>query len=288
MLFMEDTKTKDNGCLYVVATPIGHLDDITYRAVEVLKSCDLILCEDTRHSKRLFQNYSIETPLRSLHAHNEHQISKGLIERIKAGENMALVSDAGTPLISDPGFTLIELAHRQAVKIVPIPGPSAVITLLSVAGLPVQPFTFHGFIPPKQKQRVAFYEGLLPLDQTHVFYESSHRIVKSLIDLEAVFNDDTRVCVGRELTKRFEHIYSGNPAQVKTQIESDAQHQKGEFVVAVSGQTIAQKNVLDKSSQQLALSLKPLLPPKQAAAVVAEHCQVNKKQVYEFIISQGD
>jgi Predicted methyltransferases len=151
MLIMTDTKTKDSGTLYVVATPIGHLDDISYRAVDVLKSCDLILCEDTRHSKRLFQNYTIDTPLRSLHAHNEHQISEGLIERIKAGETMALVSDAGTPLISDPGFTLIELAHQENITVSPIPGASAVITLLSVAGLPVQPFTFHGFIPPKKK-----------------------------------------------------------------------------------------------------------------------------------------
>lgn len=282
---MTDTQPKDSGALYVVATPIGHLDDISYRAVETLKTCDLILCEDTRHSKRLFQNYSIDTPLRALHAHNEHQISEGLIERIKAGETMALVSDAGTPLISDPGFTLIELAHKKHVTVVPIPGASAVITLLSVAGLPVQPFTFHGFIPPKKNQRLAFFKQLTPLNQTHVFYESSHRIAQSMTDLASVLTEDNLVCVGRELTKRFEQLYRGTAEQVRDSILAGANHQKGEFVVAISGQTIAKKNALDDASKQLAQSLKQLLPPKQAAALVAEHCDVNKKQVYQFIIN---
>ncbi|KAA3649148.1 MAG: 16S rRNA (cytidine(1402)-2'-O)-methyltransferase [Proteobacteria bacterium] len=285
MLIMTDTHRKDSGYLYVVGTPIGHLDDLSFRAVDVLKSCDLILCEDTRHSKRLFQNYDIETPLRSLHAHNEHQVSGALIERIKAGDNMALVSDAGTPLISDPGFPLITEAHQQSIRVIPIPGPSAVISLLSVAGLKVQPFTFHGFIPPKKNQRLDFFKSISPLNQTHVFYESSHRIIQSMSDLTTVLTDQDLVCVGRELTKRFEQLYRGSAEQVLDMLMEASNHQKGEFVVAISGSAVTQIDTLEASSQQLAILLKPLLPPKQAAAVVADHYHVNKKQVYEFIIN---
>lgn len=284
---MTNPSLKDSGILYVVATPIGHLGDISYRAVEVLSSCDLILCEDTRHSKRLLQTYNISTATRSLHAHNEHQITTSVLAQIEQGSDMALISDAGTPLISDPGFVLIEQAHQNGIKVIPIPGASAVIALLSVAGLPVQPFTFHGFIPPKKNQRMAFYEHLLPLKQTHVFYESSHRIVKSLGDLASVLDTDAQVCVGRELTKRFEHIYLGSASQVNAEIQSDSQHQKGEFVIAVSGKAKTIPEALDDNSQQLALLLKPLLPPKQVAAVVAEHHGVHKKQVYQYLTDQS-
>ncbi|MCX7544067.1 16S rRNA (cytidine(1402)-2'-O)-methyltransferase [Marinicella gelatinilytica] len=285
---MTDTNLKDSGILYVVATPIGHLDDISYRAVEVLKNCDLILCEDTRHSKRLLQNYNITTATRSLHAHNEHHISASILAQIKQGSHMALISDAGTPLISDPGFPLIEQAHQQGIKVMPIPGASAVIALLSVAGLPVQPFTFHGFIPPKKNQRLAFYQSLLPLNQTHVFYESSHRIAKSLVDLSTILDSEARVCVGRELTKRFEHIYSGNAEEVSQQIQESTNHQKGEFVIAVSGRISSATLTLNDDTQKLALLLKPLMAPKQAASVVAEHHGANKKQVYEFIINSSN
>ncbi|GAA4818319.1 ribosomal RNA small subunit methyltransferase I [Marinicella pacifica] len=280
---MTEANTKDSGTLYVVATPIGHLDDITYRAINTLKSCDLVLCEDTRHSKRLLQTYGIETATRSLHTHNEHQLTPELLAQIKAGQNMALISDAGTPLISDPGFPLIEQAHQQGIQVVPVPGPSAVIAFLSVAGLSVQPFTFHGFIAPKQNQRQAFYQHLLPLNQTHVFYESAHRIVNSLNDLVLVLGADAQVSVGRELTKRFEQLFIGSAEKVMADIESDKNHQKGEFVVAVSGQTKARMHPMDAQSRRLARQLKPLLPPKQAAAVVAEHYDINKKMVYEFI-----
>lgn len=285
---MTNANSKDSGHLYVVGTPIGHLDDLTNRAVDVLKSCDLILCEDTRHSKRLLQTYNIDTPLRSLHAHNEHQVSTTLVEQIKSGQNMALISDAGTPLISDPGVPLVAEAHKQNIPVSPIPGASAIISLLSVAGLPVQPFTFHGFIPPKKNQRMAFYKHICPLDHTHVFYESSHRIAQSITDLASVLSSRDEVCVGRELTKRFEQLYRGSAEQVMAMILNGPNHQKGEFVVAVSGQAVSNTNELDEKTQQLALSLKPLLPPKQAAAIVANHYQVNKKQIYEFIISQSD
>ena len=287
MLIMTATKKKDSGCLYVVATPIGHMDDMTYRAVEVLKRCDLILCEDTRHSKRLLQHYGIDTHTRSLHVHNEHRVSTSFIADLKAGQHIALISDAGTPLISDPGFTLIAMARSEHLTVQPIPGASAVIALLSAAGLPVQPFTFHGFIPPKKNQRIEFYQQLMPLNHTHVFYESSHRIAQSLDDLNSVLDDQAQVCVGRELTKRFEQFYSGNAQQVCEEIRSGEQHQKGEFVVAIYGQARGTSQ-LDDNSRQLGRQLQPLLPPKQAAKVVAEHYGLNKKQVYEYLISSAD
>ncbi len=280
---MTDSKTKDSGCLYVVATPIGHLEDMTYRAVNTLKSCDLILCEDTRHSKHLLNAYGIETTTRSLHAHNEYQATPALLAQIKAGQNMALISDAGTPLVSDPGFPLIEQAHQQGIRVIPVPGASAVIALLSVAGLPVQPFTFHGFIPPKTNQRKTFYQQLLPLNQTHVFYESSHRIVPSLTDLVAVLGAGVPLRIGREMTKQFEHIYIGSAEAVKANIESSQNHQKGEFVVAIGGLEKTPVHQMDEASRRLARQLKSLLPPKQAAAVVAEHYDLNKKTVYGYI-----
>lgn len=282
---MTTTIQKDSGCLYVVATPIGNLADISFRAIEVLQQCDLIVCEDTRHSKHLLQNYDIETPTRSLHAHNEDQVAGQLINQIQAGQNIAIISDAGTPLISDPGFPLLQQAHAAGIQVAPIPGASAVISLLSVAGLPVQPFTFHGFIPSKKGQRKIFYQSLLPLNQTHVFYESSHRIMASVIDLQLIFGDDSTVCIGRELTKRFEHIYHGSVAEIIAQMAADNYSQKGEFVVAINGQIDRQDKGLNFEQQALAQTLKPLLPPKQAAAVIANHYQVNKKQVYEFILS---
>ncbi len=282
---MTMTLLKDSGCLYVVATPIGNLADFSFRAIEILQQCDLIVCEDTRHSKHLLQNYDIQTPTRSLHTHNEDQIAGQLIKQLQDGEQLAIISDAGTPLISDPGFPLVQQAHAAGIQVIPIPGASAVISLLSVAGLPVQPFTFHGFIPSKKSQRKIFFQSLLPIDQTHVFYESSHRIMASVADLSLIFGADTEVCIGRELTKRFEHIYRGTLAEIIAEMENDHYSQKGEFVVAISGQTDRQAMAMSVEQQALARTLKPLLPPKQAAAVIADHYQVNKKQAYEFILS---
>lgn len=284
-LTMTMTLVKDSGCLYVVATPIGNLADISFRAIEVLQQCDLIVCEDTRHSKHLLQNYNIDTPTRSLHAHNEDQIAGQLISQLQSGQELAIISDAGTPLISDPGFPLVKQAHAAGIRVIPIPGASAVISLLSVAGLPVQPFTFHGFIPSKKSQRKVFYQSLLPLDKTHVFYESSHRIMASVTDLSLIFGAHTEACIGRELSKRFEHIYRGSLANIITEMTADSYSQKGEFVVAISGQADSQESVLNFEQESLARLLKPLMPPKQAAAVVASHYQVNKKMVYEFILN---
>jgi len=282
---MNDSSTTQSGILYVVATPIGNLKDITIRAIEVLQSCDLVVCEDTRHSQRLFQAHAIKNKTKALHQHNENHDSELIIAQIQGGLNVALVSDAGTPLISDPGFPLLQLAHQQGIKVVPIPGPSALIALLSVAALNTNPFVFHGFLPAKSQQRLHVYKNWLPLDSTHVFYESSHRIMDSVIQLTEVFGDDTQIAMGRELTKKFEQIFRGRAADLLDLLTSNNKHQKGEFVLAIQGMKISTDKLLSNEQAALASTLNQYLPPKVAAKIVAEHYQINKKQVYEYILS---
>ncbi len=283
---MNDSYDNKLGTLFIVATPIGNLQDITYRAIEVLKTCQWVACEDTRHSMRLFQEYGIRTKSIALHQHNENHSSKHIIELLLNGDDVALVSDAGTPLISDPGYPLVQLAHENNLTVTPIPGPSALIALLSVAALNTQPFVFHGFLPPKKQQRMHFYQSLLPLQSTHVFYESSHRIADSIKQLKDILGKNTLVVMGRELTKRFEHVFRGTAGELSTLISEQPNQQKGEFVIALQGEKQANTDQLTTSQQELAIQLKQHLPPKVAAKVVADHFDINKKQVYQFILSQ--
>ena len=281
---MNDSSKTQAGTLYVVATPIGNLEDITLRAINVLQHCDLIACEDTRHSQRLFQAHGIKSKTKALHQHNENHDSEKIIEQILSGLNVALVSDAGTPLISDPGFPLLQLAHQQGIQVVPIPGPSALIALLSVAALNTNPFIFHGFLPPKSQQRIHVYQNWLPLESTHVFYESSHRILDSIKQLVEVFGDDTEIAMGRELTKKFEQIFRGRAVDLLSLLRSNNKHQKGEFVIAIQGQKNNTEICLTNEQSSLAVTLNQHLPPKIAAKIVAEHFKINKKQVYQFIL----
>lgn len=282
---MNHTSNLSAGTLYVVATPIGNLKDITYRAVEVLLHCSWAACEDTRHSQRLFQAYNIQCKTIALHQHNENQTSGKIIELLLNGEDVALVSDAGTPLISDPGFPLVQQAHELGIKVSPIPGPSALIAFLSASAVKSQPFTFHGFLPAKKQQRLNFYESLLPLDTTHVFYESSHRIVDSVQQIKSVFGAQCQVAMGRELTKQFEQIFVGSVDQLLELLLADNNHQKGEFVVAIEASKVKADDELSTAQQQLANDLKSHLPPKIAAKIVADHYSINKKQVYEYILN---
>ncbi len=284
---MIDSSDKPAGILYVVATPIGNLDDITIRAIEVLRSCDLVACEDTRHSQRLFQAHSINSKTKALHQHNENHDSEKIVSQIKNGLNVALISDAGTPLISDPGFPLLKLAHQHDIQVIPIPGPSALITLLSVAALNTSPFVFHGFLPPKSKQRLHAYQSWSPLDSTHVFYESSHRILDSIKQLTEVFGGETEIAMGRELTKRFEQVFRGSAADLLTLLTNNPKNQKGEFVIAIQGMKNTVHSQLTNEQTALANTLNQHLPPKLAAKIVAEHYNINKKQVYEFILTQA-
>lgn len=276
------------GILYIVATPIGNLNDISFRAIETLNNCDLIACEDTRHSKRLCQHHDIRTPLQAYHQHNEHHAGQQLIERLNQGQNIALVSDAGTPLISDPGYIVVQMAHQSGIKVSPIPGASALISLLSVAGLETNSIQFEGFLPNKSSQRMTALKQLLPCESTLVIYESSHRIMACLKDLSTVLGDGHLIAMGRELTKTFETIYHGTIEDILLQLTDSPVQQKGEFVLAISATKPTISESVPLIAQKLALTLLPLLPPKTVSKVVAAHHDCNKKQVYQFILNQQE
>ncbi|MCX7925379.1 MAG: 16S rRNA (cytidine(1402)-2'-O)-methyltransferase [Fimbriimonadales bacterium] len=218
------------GVLYVVATPIGNLQDITLRALETLKAVDCIAAEDTRHTKKLLQHYGIETPLISFHQHSGAGRIEQIIRRLQGGESVALVTDAGTPGISDPGGALVEAAHQAGIRVVPVPGASAVTAVLSVAGLPAHRFRFEGFPPRKEGARRRFFENLRGEDAPVVFYESPHRLLKTLQTAYEVLGDCS-VVVGRELTKQFEEVFRGRLSEAIAHWQ--AKPPKGEFVVIV-------------------------------------------------------
>ena len=271
--------------LYVVATPIGNLADITERAVYVLSNVDVICCEDTRHSARLLDNIGCKKPLLSLHEHNERERSAYIVEKLQAGESIALVSDAGTPLISDPGYVLVNEVIAAGLEVVPVPGVSAVITALSVSGLPTDRWTFEGFLPNKHGARLKVLEQNQHMTQTMVYYESSHRIEDSLRDMVEVFGIERKIVVARELTKTFETVMRGSLAEVLMQVAQDSNQRKGEFVVVVAGAPKKDTAAFDAQILQLATELKALMPPKKAAAVIANVFGGTKKAYYELILS---
>jgi len=213
--------------LYIVATPIGNLDDITFRAVEILKTVDVILAEDTRHSKRLLSHYDISTPMRAFHEHNETQKSAVMINELLAGKTMALISDAGTPLISDPGYVLVSEAKKSGVDVVPIPGASAMISALSTSGVASDRFGFFGFLPSKQSARLKAIQTIAHIDQTAIFYESPKRILACAQDLQSILGDGRIVCFAKELTKTFETIKTDTLPALIDYLQADDAHQKG-------------------------------------------------------------
>lgn len=272
------------GTLFIVATPIGNRDDMSLRGIQTLKDVDLIACEDTRHSRKLCDFHGISTPLQPLHAHNENTISSRFIEKLKKGDDIALISDAGTPLISDPGFPLVQQARAHDIAVSPIPGPSALITLLSVSGLPTDNFQFFGFLPAKSQQRRDMLLQIKPLNHTTVVYESSHRIVACLQDMLEVFDVQRHIVIGRELTKKFETVLAGNIASVLTSVQADPNQTKGEFVVAIQGNEHSDQSLTPRV-HALIESLKPLLPPKKVAKIVAKHYGLDTRDIYQHIIS---
>ena len=222
------------GSLYIIATPIGNLSDITLRAIETLKNVDLVLAEDTRHSKKLFDHYEIKSPLTAFHEHNENEKASGIISEINSGKSIALISDAGTPLISDPGYQLVSEAKKIGINVIPIPGPNAAIAALSSSGIASSSFSFFGFLPAKQASRLKLLKTKRSLDETIIFYESPKRILATIKDMMAVFGETRRVCLAKELTKSFETILNDNLIALIDYLESDPSHQKGEFVLIVS------------------------------------------------------
>lgn len=220
------------GSLYIVATPIGNLSDITFRAIEILKSVDFIACEDTRVTRKLIDHYDIDTRLISYHQHSKLTKIDYIIELLKSGKNIALVSDAGTPAISDPGGKLVEQAYQAGILVIPIPGPSAVTTLLSASGLPSDRFEFLGFVPHK-KGREKLFNKISESKKTIVLYESVHRIMKTLKSLDETLSEDRIIAVGRELTKYYEEIKRGTAQEIFEYFENNPKNVRGEFVVVV-------------------------------------------------------
>ena len=224
-----------HGALYVVATPIGNLDDLSGRARTVLREVDVVLAEDTRRTRKLFDRYAIPTPTRAFHEHNEREETSRVLARLSEGKRVALVSDAGTPLVSDPGYVLVREAHARRVPVHCVPGPSAVTAALSVSGLPTDRFAFEGFLPARRSRRLHALGSLVREPRTMVFYEAPHRIVDTLADLRAAFGDDREAVVARELTKRFESVVAGRLDDLLDQARSGRIPSRGEFVVVVRG-----------------------------------------------------
>lgn len=268
------------GTLYVVATPIGNLGDLSARAREVLARVQLIAAEDTRHTRQLLQAFGIDTPLTSLHEHNEMHKSEALIARLVAGEAIALVSDAGTPLISDPGFDLVSAARARGVSIVVIPGPCAAIAALSIAGLPTDRFVFEGFLPAKSGARVTRLQQLAGEERTMIFYEAPHRLKDVLRDLAAEFGSERAASVSRELTKRFETTYNGTLAQLCEIAEQNADMSRGELVIIVSGNPAAPSSAQALNAEQLLRALAEELPPSQAAKITAKLTGEKRSDLY--------
>jgi len=267
------------GTLYVVATPIGNLGDLTPRAREVLAGVTAIGAEDTRNTAILLGQFGIGTPLVAVHDHNEGDIAAKLVARLQAGDSLALVSDAGTPLVSDPGYRLVRAVREAALPVVPVPGACAAIAALSVAGIPSDRFCFEGFLPVKAGARRERLGELLSETRTLVFYESSHRIEESLADLVAVFGAEREATLGRELTKRFETLLGPTLAAIQQAVASDANQRKGEFVLVVRGS-------VDREAAQLAegkrlyAKLVAHLKPSQAAKLAAELSGAPRKALY--------
>jgi 16S rRNA (cytidine1402-2'-O)-methyltransferase len=222
------------GKLFIVATPIGNLNDITYRAIETLKDVNIVLAEDTRHSKKLFAHFEISTPLKAFHEHNERGKTQAIITELKSGISIALISDAGTPLISDPGYFLVSNAKKEGIEVIPIPGPSAIITALSASGLATNNFSFFGFLPSKKIARIKYLQNKTTLNETIIFYESPKRILATLTDMLEVFGSDRMVCLAKELTKSFETIRTDKIEHLIEYLTADLAHQKGEFVILIS------------------------------------------------------
>ena len=267
--------------LYIVATPIGNISDITYRAIEILQQVDLIAAEDTRHSGKLLSHYQISKPTFSLHDHNERQRGKVLVEKIQAGQSVALISDAGTPLISDPGYHLVNECREAGVDVVPVPGASAAITALSAAGLPTDRFSFEGFLPAKEKGKQDKLKALMEETRTMVFYEAPRRIQDTVQQIINILGGDRKLVIARELTKTFESFYSLPAGEMLDFLNQDPNHCRGEFVLMVAG---AQKD--DKSIPQVALNtltlLKEQLPLKKAAALTAQIHDQKKNELYKW------
>lgn len=273
----------DAGTLFIVATPIGNLSDITERALKTLQEVDLIAAEDTRHSGKLLSHFGITTKMFPLHDHNEKQKAQVLLDQIASGKNIALISDAGTPLISDPGYNLVNLAREQDVSVVPIPGPSAVITALCAAGLPTDKFMFAGFLPVKQQAKQQALDAHKNADYTCVFYESPRRIIDTLQQSKIVLGDEREFVLAKELTKHFEAFCKGTAQHIIDWLEADKDRQQGEMALILSPNKVEQG--ISAEAEQLLKLLMDELPTKKAAAITAQVHGLKKNDLYKLALS---
>ena len=268
------------GCLWVVATPIGHRDDLSARAIATLRAVAVIAAEDTRHSRPLLLHHGIATPLVALHDHNEREVVDALVARLQGGESVALISDAGTPLISDPGFRLVRAARAAGIRCAPVPGACAAIAALSVAGLPSDRFAFEGFLPPKAAARRSRLRELAGEPRTIIFYESSHRVAESLADMRDAFGADREAVLARELTKMFETVLGEPLAELAARVAADPDQQRGEHVIVVAGRGEEADAKLAEGRRVFAI-LRDELPPAKAAKLAAAISGAPRKLLYE-------
>lgn len=273
----------ETATLYIVATPIGNLSDMSPRAIETLKHVSIIAAEDTRHSGHLLKHFSIATPSISLHEHNEQQRSEVLLEKLKQGESVALISDAGTPLISDPGYRLVSLVREHGIAVVPVPGSCALIAALSASGLPSDRFTFEGFLPSKQGARKQILQLLAAESRTMIFYDAPRRLEGTLSDMVEIFGGSRQACLARELTKLHETITTQPLSELLAWVAEDANQLKGECVLLVEGATQQSNSSATEINRVLSLLLKEL-PVKKAAAITASLLDVSKNTAYDMAL----
>lgn len=273
---MSDT----TGVLYIVATPIGNLGDITRRAIEVLTAVDLIAAEDTRTSQKLLAHYDIRTPMMALHEHNEREQTGEIIHKLQAGLKLALISDAGTPLISDPGYHLVAAAHQAGIPVHPIPGASALIAALSASGLPTDRFVFEGFLPTKTTARAQYLSALKDEPRTLIFYEAPHRLLESLEAIQVTFGPQRLTVLAREITKLYETIRQAPLAELTEWVRSNPEQQKGESVIMLAGAQPVAKQSIEIDVEQLLRGLLTKLSVKDAAQLASQLSGLSKNQLY--------
>ncbi len=272
--------SNQTGILYIVATPIGNLQDFSPRAQSILHAVKLVAAEDTRHSRQLLDHFGISTPLQALHDHNERHLTHTLLQRLQAGDSIALISDAGTPLISDPGYHLVAAAQAEHLPVIPIPGPCALIAALSVAGLPTDHFVFEGFLSAKATARRHRLESLAQETRTMIFYETPHRLLDCLTDMTQVFGQGRVIVLAKELTKLFETVQKDTLANLIDWLTAQPERQKGEFVLVVQGAPPPDEKTVSPETQRVFQILRQELPLNQAAKLTSQITGISRNVLY--------